>query len=49
MTEGGEPLHPDELEEMLRVGIDPITDTFPYEVYINEIMVMIIFFAFHLI
>ncbi|XP_045462046.1 dynein regulatory complex protein 8-like [Harmonia axyridis] len=38
MTEGGEPLHPDELHEMLRVGIDPENDTFPYEVYINEIM-----------
>ncbi|XP_044766762.1 dynein regulatory complex protein 8-like [Coccinella septempunctata] len=38
MTEGGEPLQPEELEEMMRVGIDPETDSFPYEVYINEIM-----------
>ncbi|KAL3274829.1 hypothetical protein HHI36_019612 [Cryptolaemus montrouzieri] len=42
MTERGEPLQPDELEEMIQVSVDPETDNIPYEVYINEIMGIII-------
>ncbi|KAK9885907.1 hypothetical protein WA026_013781 [Henosepilachna vigintioctopunctata] len=38
MTESGEPLQLDELEEMMQIALDPETNTVPYEVYINEIM-----------
>lgn len=39
MTEDDSEITPKELDEMLKSAVDPATNTVPYEVYINQLMV----------
>ncbi|KAF5304616.1 hypothetical protein FQR65_LT07898 [Abscondita terminalis] len=39
MTQDGEPFSQEELDEMLEICIDPLTQTVPYEYYLNKLMV----------
>lgn len=43
MKEGSEPFTDEELEEMMGAAIEPGTDHINYELYINQIMVGILF------
>ncbi|CAG9859088.1 unnamed protein product [Phyllotreta striolata] len=38
MTQYGEPLSQDEIDEMLELAIDPLSNTCPYHYYINQII-----------
>ncbi|KAF5296054.1 hypothetical protein FQA39_LY12676 [Lamprigera yunnana] len=43
MTQDGEPFSQEELDEMLEIAIDPLTQTVPYEYYLNKLMVRTIY------
>lgn len=42
MTQDGEPFSQEELDEMLEIAIDPLTQTVPYEYYLNKLMVKVL-------
>lgn len=41
LKEDGEPMTEPEIEDMLRVAVDPLTGNIPYEYYMNQLMVSI--------
>lgn len=44
MVEEGEPFSQEELDEMMAVAVDGQTDLIPYEYYLNQLMVILIYF-----
>ncbi|CAG9856505.1 unnamed protein product [Phyllotreta striolata] len=39
MTQDGEPFSQEEIDEMLELAVDPLSQTVPYEYYINQLLV----------
>lgn len=46
LTEDGEPMKEHEIADMLRIAVDPLTGTIPYEFYINQLAVGLLHIRF---